>query len=70
MGGYTINEAEWEKVNNKSYEENFYIIDDYKRKLGFRFVSRKKLGLFPNTSPCFLPKFGQCLSFSFLPPKN
>ncbi len=69
VGGYITNEVIWKKSDEEE-TANSFILDGYKRKLGMRFSWRKKIGLFPNRPPCFLPKFGHGLSVSFLPPSN
>lgn len=71
VGGYITNETTWQKVddNYKPTIQEFYY-DGWKRKDGFRFVIRKKLGLDSNTKPGFLPEFSHGRSIGFLPPSG
>ena len=69
VGGYVINDNNWYK---KSEPLNFdeFIIDGLVRKLGKRYVFRKKLGLLPDVLPGFMPSFSNGFPISFLPPTD
>ena len=69
VGGYINNEITWEKSQAKTQYDEFEI-DGFKRKIGKRNVIRKKLGLFSNKPPGFMPKFSNGLSVNFLPPSG
>lgn len=71
VGGYIINENQWQKVgdNYKPNIQEFYY-DGWKRKDGSRFVLRKRLGLDSNKKPGFLPEFSHGRSIGFLPPSG
>lgn len=71
VGGYIINEIDWEKVGaNDTPKLNEFYYDGYKRKDGSRFVLRKKLGLDSDKPPGYLPEFSHGRSISFLPPSG
>lgn len=71
VGGYIINEQEWQFVGNTykpSFKEFYY--DGYTIKEGIRFVARKLLGLDSNVPPGFSPNFSHGRSIGFLPPSG
>ena len=71
VGGYIINETNWEKTTEDylpSAKE--FVYDGWKQNDGSRFVLRKKLGLDSNVQPGFLPEFSHGRSVSFLPPSG
>ena len=71
VGGYIINEIQWEKVNeNYNSKSNEFVFDSWKRIDGNRFVLRKKLGLDANVPPGYMPQFSNGRSLSFLPPSG
>ena len=71
VGGYIINEIEWEKESTDYNPHlNQYTYDNFVRKDGSRFVLRKKLGLDPDRPPAHLPKFSHGRSVGFLPPSG
>lgn len=71
VGGYISNEVYWNRVQNEEDVkiENFYF-DGYKRRDGFRFILRKKIGLDSDKPPGFLPDFSHGRSIGFLPPSG
>lgn len=81
VGGYIINEVEWQKNNLSDLSEavlsgraqsrlNEFSYDGWTRKDGSRFVLRKKLGLDAHKPPAHFPDFGHGRSVSFLPPSG
>lgn len=71
VGGYITNEVSWQKVGlgyNPKINEFYY--DGWKRKDGFRFVWRKKLGLDSDVPPGYSPAFSHGRSVGFLPPSG
>lgn len=71
VGGYIINEVNWQKVESGSrLPINRFQFDGWARKDGSRFVLRKRLGLDSNVPPGFMPKFSHGRSVSFLPPSG
>ena len=71
VGGYITNEVSWKKVNpeeTRFYDD--YVKDAYVRKMGSRFVLRKRLGLLPKAQPCMISEFSHGYSVSFLPPSG
>jgi len=69
VGGYINNEVTWKKSQVKTQYDEFEI-DGFKRNIGKRNVIRKKLGLFSNKHPGFMPEFSNGLSVNFLPPSG
>lgn len=71
VGGYIINECNWERVDEKYIQnpKEFYF-DNWKRNDGSRFVIRKKLNLDSDRNPGFMPTFSHGRSLSFLPPND
>ena len=70
VGGYISNEVQWEKINNRTCNSNYFCFDDYQRKEGTRFKLRKWLGLIDDTDPGFMPIYSHGRSISYLPPSN
>lgn len=71
VGGYIINETQWEKVGVEyapKIKEFFF--DGWKRKESARFVMRKKLGLDSNCPPGFSSLYSHGRSVGFLPPSG
>ncbi len=69
VGGYIINEVEWQKETAKMSKSEFYF-DGWKRSEPFRFRMRRWFGLLPDTKPGFMPTFSHGRSVSFLPPSG
>lgn len=67
VGGYIINEVEWQLADGSQSSKQFYI-DGWRRDEPLRYRVRKRLGLLPDKSVGFLPTFGHGRSVSFLPP--
>jgi len=71
VGGYILNDIEWKKFNHgDTLKANEFEYDGYKRQLGSRNITRKKLGLLSNKPPGIMPEFSNGLSVSFLPPSS
>ncbi len=71
VGGYINNEIKWIEVGeNYKPNLNYFHYDGWKRKDGFRFIFRKKIGLDSNCLPGFLPEFSHGRSIGFLPPSG
>lgn len=69
VGGYITNEVEWKhKQTSINFDE--FQMDGFVRKLGYRNVLRKKLGLLSNKLPGIMPEFSNGFPISFLPPTN
>ena len=62
VGGYIINEVDWEKSPRPATFEEFKM-DGYLRKLGSRNLLRKKMGLLSKDPPGVMPEFSNGLSF-------
>ncbi len=69
VGGYIVNEVEWEKSNGKKSKDKFYF-DGWMRNEPARFKLRRKLHLGPDSPPGFLPTFAHGRSVGFLPPSG
>jgi GT2 family glycosyltransferase len=71
VGGYIINEDNWEKTTADYVPKihEFYY-DGWKKIDGSRFVLRKRLGLDSNVKPGFLPEFSHGRSIGFIPPSG
>jgi len=71
VGGYITNEVSWQKIP-KGYKrtKGDFEMDGFVRKMGQRFLLRKRLGLFPQAKPCFKSDFSNGFSVSFLPPSG
>ncbi len=71
VGGYIINESQWEFVGEQ-YQPKMeeYHFDGWKRKDGSRFIARKRLGLDSDCPPGFSPAFSHSRSVGFLPPSG
>ena len=67
VGGYIKNEVEWIKDKEVIKFDDFEY-DGFTRKLGSRHLLRKKLGLQPDVSPGYMPKFSNGYAIGFLPP--
>ncbi|MCF6212468.1 MAG: glycosyltransferase [Flavobacteriaceae bacterium] len=69
VGGYITNEVYWQRIP-KDYKiaQDDFEMDGYVRKMGQRFLLRKKMGLLPNKPPCIMPEFSHGYSVGFLPP--
>lgn len=69
IGGYILEEAEWEKSKeNPKFDE--FEFDGFKRKLGSRNLLRKRVGLLSDKPPGVMPEFSNGLAVSFLPPSG
>ena len=69
VGGYIINNVNWEETSNKKGNNKFYF-DGWKRNEPSRFKLRGKFGLLPDKKPGFLPTFAHGRSIGFLPPSG
>lgn len=69
VGGYIVNEVDWEKAI-LPLKKNTYEIDGWTRNEGSRFLLRKKFKLVDNTKPGFMPSFSHGRPISFLPPSG
>jgi GT2 family glycosyltransferase len=71
VGGYIINEDNWEKTTEDYVPKihEFYY-DGWKKADGSRFVLRKRFGLDSNVKPGFLPEFSHGRSIGFIPPSG
>jgi GT2 family glycosyltransferase len=69
VGGYIINEVNWEQSDSKNNPSKFYF-DGWMREEPSRFKLRRKFGLQPDTEPGFLPTFSHGRSIGFLPPSG
>ena len=69
VGGYIVNEVNWEKGSAKNDANKFYF-DGWMRNEPSRFKLRRKFGLQPDAVPGFLPTFSHGRSIGFLPPSN
>lgn len=67
VGGYITNDTVWSKKGN-SVGYNDFAKDGFVRKLGKRYIIRKKFGLMPDAPPGFVPSFSNGYPISFLPP--
>lgn len=71
VGGYITNELDWKKLSESTkIEYDDFVYDGYVRKMGRRFVLRKRLGLLPTVKPCMISEFSHGYSVSFLPPSG
>ena len=70
VGGYILNEANWEKVSETSILKNKFVFDNWFREEPSRYKIRKVFGLLPDTDPGFLPTFSHGRSVGFLPPSG
>lgn len=71
VGGYITNEIKWRKIDSKNgVAKDEYEIDSYARKMGKRFLLRKRLGLLPDMPPGIIPPFSNGFSINFLPPSG
>ncbi|MDT0676785.1 glycosyltransferase family 2 protein [Autumnicola musiva] len=70
VGGYIIDEVEWNKSDNEDSHYHEFEIDGWKRKLGSRNVLRKKLNLLSTKPPGYMPAEGNGFSTGFLPPSE
>ena len=69
VGGYITNDTNWyKKPEHINFDE--FIIDGLVRKLGRRYLFRKKLGLLPDELPGLMPSFSNGFPVSLLPPTN
>ena len=71
VGGYITNEVSWEKLtsdHSKAFDD--FISDGFVRKMGSRFVLRKRLGLLPTVAPCMKSDFSNGFGIGFLPPSG
>ncbi|WP_346883675.1 glycosyltransferase family 2 protein [uncultured Algibacter sp.] len=69
VGGYILNNANWEKEKGKRKKEKFYF-DGWMRNDPLRFKIRKLFGLLPDTHPGIFPTFAHGRSVGFLPPSG
>ena len=69
VGGYIINEVNWEKSNEQNNSLNFYF-DGWIRNEPSRFKMRRFFRLLPDENPGFMPSFSHGRSVSFLPPSG
>jgi GT2 family glycosyltransferase len=71
VGGYIVNENNWEKTTDNYIPKihEFYY-DGWKKLDGSRFVLRKLLGLDSNVKPGFSPEFSHGRSIGFIPPSG
>lgn len=71
VGGYITNEVRWKKVNkNERIKYDDFVWDSYSRKMGSRFVLRKRLGLLPKALPCMISEYSHGYSIGFMPPSD
>lgn len=68
VGGYILDEVNWEKGGMTQSDE--FEIDGYKRKLGSRNLLRKRFGLLSDQPPGIMPAFSNGFSTGFLPPSG
>lgn len=69
VGGYIINEVEWEERPKDKNTTKFYY-DGWARNEPSRFKLRTKFKLQPDANPGFLPTFAHGRSIGFLPPSG
>ncbi len=69
VGGYIINEVQWEIAEENNNKSNFYF-DGWQRNEPSRFKLRSVFGLQPDAKPGILPTFAHGRSVSFLPPSG
>lgn len=67
VGGYIINEVNWEKSDEKFKNNKFYI-NGWMRNESSRFKLRRIFSLQPDKPPGFMPMFSHGRPISFLPP--
>lgn len=70
VGGYIINETNWEKSDDKVSDKNNFYFDGWKRKESSRFKLRGIFGLLPDKEPGFMSTFSHGRPISFLPPSR
>ena len=70
VGGYILNEGEWQKTTPDSINKDKFVFDGWSRVEPSRFIFRKWFGLLPDTAPGFLPTFSHGRSIGFLPPSG
>ena len=70
VGGYILNEVNWEKKNTEEIGPQYFVYDGWVRTLGSRNFLRKKLGLLSKDPPGVMPEFSNGLSVGFLPPSG
>jgi GT2 family glycosyltransferase len=68
VGGYIINETNWEKDEDTKKSKNYFYFDGWKRKESSRFKLRRFFGLLPDKEPGFMSTFSHGRPISFLPP--
>ena len=69
VGGYIINEVNWEKAKHTN-NKNYFYYDGWQRIEPSRFKIRQKFGLHPDAAPGYLPTFSHGRSIGFLPPSG
>ena len=70
VGGYILNEADWEKYADDNNLKGKFNYDGWSRVEPSRYRIRKIFGLLPDTKPGFLPTFSHGRSIGFLPPSG
>jgi len=70
IGGYILNEAEWQPTSQDNNIASEFYFDGWMRAEPSRFRLRKVFGLEPDTAPGFLPTFAHGRSVGFLPPSD
>ncbi|MCC8358539.1 glycosyltransferase family 2 protein [Salinimicrobium sediminilitoris] len=68
VGGYIIEEVNWQKTGAVQHEDSKFVFDGWMRDLGSRNVLRRKLGLLSDKPPGYMPDFSNGFSTGFLPP--
>ncbi|MDO6758766.1 glycosyltransferase family 2 protein [Tamlana sp. 2_MG-2023] len=69
VGGYIVNEVDWNKSDHLNQDHKFYY-DGWMRTEPARFKIRKPFGLLPDVPPGFMPTFSHGRSIGFLPPSG
>ncbi len=70
VGGYIINEANWDKSKNETKHKSKFYFDGWEREESLRFKMRRICGLLPDTNPGIMSTFSHGRSTSFLPPSE
>ena len=70
VGGYIINESNWERDENDENNQNNFYFDGWKQEESLRFKLRRICGLLPDKDPGFMPTFSHGRPISFLPPSG
>ena len=71
IGGYISNEVDWDKAGKSEIKNNnYFYIEEYRRKEALRYKLRTKLRLVDDTPPGFMPIFSHGRPVSYLPPSG